>query len=173
LATHGCLSCDILAGRRTEPGGPIYEDAYWRVGSIVSPVFWRGFLVIVLKRHCEHLAELTPAEAAALGPIMQATCQALSEELEPAKVYVCSFGDGIKHIHFWILPRPQDVKPGMHPVFFHLDVRSFLTRRLGIKRWLISDKEVARISERLRQRMHQLLHQGEEQTEVGDGTIPH
>ena len=85
MRVPGCLSCDILAGKRTEPGGAIYEDAYWRVGSIVSPVFWRGFLVVVLKRHCEHLAELTPEEAAALGPIVQATCQALSEAMEPAE----------------------------------------------------------------------------------------
>jgi diadenosine tetraphosphate (Ap4A) HIT family hydrolase len=173
MAAHGCLSCDILAGRRTEPGGPIYEDAHWRVGSIVSPVFWRGFLVIVLKRHCEHLAELTPAESVALGPIVQAACQALSEELKAAKVYVCSFGDGVKHIHFWVLPRPPDMRPGMHPVFFHLDVRSFLTRRLGVKRWLINDEEVARISERLRRQMHQLLHPGGEHVEVRDGAIPH
>lgn len=53
----GCMSCDILAGKRTVPGGVIYENEHWRVDSVVSPVVWRGFLVIKLKRHCEHLAE--------------------------------------------------------------------------------------------------------------------
>jgi diadenosine tetraphosphate (Ap4A) HIT family hydrolase len=154
------MSCDILAGRRTEPGGVIYEDAYWHVGSVVSPVFWRGFLILKLRRHCEHLAELTPAEAAALGPVVQTTCLALSDVLKPAKVYVCSFGDGVKHIHLWILPRPPEMRPGMHWVMWHLDVRAFLTRRLGFKRCLVSDEEVANMAAQVRQRFDQLLRQG-------------
>jgi diadenosine tetraphosphate (Ap4A) HIT family hydrolase len=153
----GCLSCDILAGERSVPGGAIYEDEYWVVMSIVRPVFWRGFLVIVLKRHCEHLAELTPEEAAALGPIVQATCQALSRVIEPAKVYLCSFGDGVKHIHLWVLPRPPEMRPGMHPVFRHLDVRAFLTQRLGVKRWVHSDEQVAELAAQVREHMRQIL----------------
>ena len=57
---EGCLSCKILAGRCAPPGGVIYEDDYWHVDSAASPVLWRGFPIIKLKRHCEHLAELTP-----------------------------------------------------------------------------------------------------------------
>ena len=152
----GCMSCDILAGRRTVPGGVIYEDEYWHVDSIASPVFWRGFLIVKLKRHCEHLADLTPEEAAALGPVVQMTCRALSDVLKPAKVYVCSFGDGIKHIHLWVLPRPPEMRPGMHWVFWNLDVRATLTRRFGLKRWLVSDEEVAHIADQVRQRIQQL-----------------
>ncbi len=147
----GCPSCDLLAGRRTEPGGTIYEDEHWQVASIVAPVFWRGFLIVKLKRHCEHVADLTPAEAASLGSVLQATCQALTRVLNPAKVYVCSFGDGVKHIHFWVLPRPPDMRPGMHPVFLQLDVRAFLTRRLGVKRWLLSEEEVAELASQVRE----------------------
>jgi diadenosine tetraphosphate (Ap4A) HIT family hydrolase len=153
----GCLSCDIVAGKRIEPGGVIYEDACWHVGSAVEPVVWRGFLIVKLKRHCEHLAELAPEEAAALGPVVRATCRALSDVLHPAKVYVCSFGDGIRHIHFWVLPRPPDMRPGMHAVMAHLDLRMALTRRLGLKRWLVSDTEVAAIATQVRARMDQLL----------------
>jgi diadenosine tetraphosphate (Ap4A) HIT family hydrolase len=153
----GCMSCDILTGRRTQPGGTIYEDEYWDVGSVVSPVVWHGFLIIKLKRHCEHLAELTSAEATALGPIIQATCQALQEVLHPGKVYICSFGDGVKHIHFWVLPRPATMKPGMHWVFMNLDGRLLLTRRLGIKRWTLSEEKVTELADQLRPRIGQLL----------------
>jgi diadenosine tetraphosphate (Ap4A) HIT family hydrolase len=151
----GCLSCDILSGKRTVPGGTIYEDPYWVVESIIAPVVWRGFLIVKLKRHCEHLSELTPEEAAALGPVLQNTCRALNEVLNPAKVYVCSFGDGVKHIHFWILPRPPEMRPGMHWVFFNLDLRVFLTRRLGLKRWTCSDREIEDLVGQVRQRFHQ------------------
>ena len=73
----GCLSCDIVAKRVIEPGGTIYEDEFWQVGSMLPPIIWRSFLSIRLKRHCEHLAELTPQEAAALGCVIQTTCQAV------------------------------------------------------------------------------------------------
>jgi diadenosine tetraphosphate (Ap4A) HIT family hydrolase len=153
------MSCDILAGKRTPPGGVIYEDDYWHVDSAVGPVYWPGFLIVKLKRHCEHLAELTRQEADALGPVIQMTCAALTAALQPAKVYVCSFGDGVKHIHFWVLPRPPEMRPGMHWVMFHLDLRAFLTRRLGVKKWLCRDDEVADLADRVRQRFHDQLRQ--------------
>jgi diadenosine tetraphosphate (Ap4A) HIT family hydrolase len=155
----GCMSCDILAGKRTPPGGVIYEDDYWHVDSVVSPVLWRGFLIVKLKRHCEHLAELTPPEAAALGPVVRTTCRALSQVLKPAKVYVCSFGDGVKHIHLWVLPRPPEMRAGMHWVFLHLDARAFITRRFGVRRCIVSDEEAAHIADRVRQRFCALLQQ--------------
>jgi hypothetical protein len=79
--------------------------------------------------------------------------------LKPAKVYVCSFGEGVKHIHFWVLPRPPEMRPGMHPVFLQLDVRAFFTRRLGIQRWLVSDEEVAELADQLHEefRRHSAL----------------
>jgi len=156
MLVAGCVSCDILAGRRTEPGGVIYEDEYWHVGSMLRPVCWPGFLSVKLKRHCEHLAQLTPEEAAALGSVLQVTCQAVASVLEPAKVYVCSFGEGVKHIHFWILPRPQGMRPGMHWVMLNLDIRAALTR-LGVERWLVSDAELSSLAERIRSQIGQQL----------------
>ncbi len=157
MLVPGCLSCDIVAGRRTTPGGVIYEDDCWHVDSVIGPEIWRGFLIIKLKRHCEHLAELTQEEAAALGPIVQATCSAVTEVLKPAKVYVCSFGDGVRHIHFWVLPRPREMRPGMKWVMLNLSVRTLLTRRFGVKRWLVSDEEVEDIAGHLREHLQQVL----------------
>ena len=151
----GCLSCDILSGKLSSPGGVIYEDDYWHVDSVIGPVVWRGFLIVKLKRHCEQMAELSSAEALALGPIVRSACVALAEVIEPAKVYVCSFGDGIKHIHVWLLPRPQEMHPGMRSVMLNLSLRMWLTR-FGIRKWLISDEDVAHMADLLRQRMSTL-----------------
>ena len=152
----GCMSCDILVGRITGPGGVIYEDEYWHVGSMVHPVFWPGLLIVKLKRHREYLSELNPKEAAALGPVLRATCNAVASVLEPAKVYVCSFGDGVKHIHFWILPRPAGMRPGMHWVMLNLDARAALTR-LGVKRWLVDEAEMISLAGRIREKIGQGL----------------
>jgi diadenosine tetraphosphate (Ap4A) HIT family hydrolase len=149
------MSCEILAGKRTPPGGVVYENAHWHVDSVVSPVVWPGFLIVKLKRHCEHLSELTPEEAASLGPTIQMACKALMQVLKPAKVYVCSFGDGVKHIHFWILPRPPEMRAGMHWVMFHLDLRMFLTQRLGVKRWLCPDDEVMALTQQIRRHIEE------------------
>ncbi len=149
----GCLSCDIVSGKALEPGGTIFENEFWQVGSVRPPVVWRGFLIVKLKRHCEHLADLSAEEAAALGGVVQTTCRAVMEVLQPAKVYVCSFGDGVKHVHFWVLPRPVEMRAGMHPVIFQLDMRMFLTRKLGIQRWIVPDREVETIAGQLRTRM--------------------
>jgi diadenosine tetraphosphate (Ap4A) HIT family hydrolase len=137
MLVPGCVSCDIVAGKRVEPGGAIFENDYWHVGIIGSlPVVWRRFLSIKLKRHCEQLGELSPAEALALGPVIRSTCLALAEVLKPAKFYVCSFGEGVRHILWWVLPRPPGMRPGMHPVIFNLDMRRTLTRFFGIRNGL-------------------------------------
>jgi diadenosine tetraphosphate (Ap4A) HIT family hydrolase len=155
MLVPGCVSCEIVAGKQVEPGGVIYQNEHWHVGTVRSqPVVWPGFLIVKLKRHCEHLAQLTPQEAASLGPVIQSTCAALVEVLQPAKVYVCSFGDGVKHVHFWVLPRPSTIHPGMHSVIFQLDLRTTLTRWFRIKTWTMSDEEVARIASRLREALH-------------------
>lgn len=156
----GCLSCEIVSGKHIEPGGVLYEDEHWHVGNATGPVVWPGFLIVKLKRHCEHVAELTPQEAATLGPVPRDTCASVTRVCQPAKVYVCSFGDGVKHIHFWVLPRLPKMRPGMHWVFLNLDLRLTLTRRLGIKRWVCQDDEVTAIAERLRRHLRELRAQG-------------
>ena len=156
MRVPGCISCDILAGMRTNPGGTIYENEFWHVDSASEPVVWRGFLIIKLKRHCEQLAELTVEEAEALGPTIRAVCYGLTQALQSAKVYVCSFGDGVRHIHFWALPRPPEMRPGMHYVMQQLDLRSAMRRYLGLRRWTIPTQEVAELAEQVRWHISQI-----------------
>jgi hypothetical protein len=47
----------------------------------------------------------------------------------------------------------------MHWVFLHLDARAFLTRRFGVRRWIVSDEEAAHIADQVRQRFLALLRQ--------------
>jgi len=152
----GCMACDVLAGRLKPPGGVIYEDEYWMVDHCVSPVMLRGFLIIKLKRHCEHLAELAPAEAVAFGPIMRNTCLALSRVLKPVKVYVCSFGEAVKHIHFYVIPRTSDMPAGSLPVFIHLRMKMILYR-LGMKKLACSDQDAAKVAAQVRGELECLM----------------
>lgn len=101
----GCMACDVLAGRLAAPGGVIYEDAHWMLDHSVSPVLLNGFLILKPKRHVEHIGELTSEEAAAFGPLLRAACAALQAVTGAEKVYATSFGEAVRHIHFYLLPR--------------------------------------------------------------------
>jgi diadenosine tetraphosphate (Ap4A) HIT family hydrolase len=100
-----CLACDVIDGRVVAPGGVILDDGLWLVDHSTSPVLLPGFLIIKPRRHVEGIAELTTEEAAALGPLLRRVCRAVMEALRPERVYVCSFGEAVRHLHWYVVPR--------------------------------------------------------------------
>ena len=80
-----------------------------------------GWLVLKPQRHVEAVADLTPEEASALGPLLQRITQAMSEVLAPAKVYVALYAEAVSHIHFHLIPRAHDLPEALHgPAVFAL-----------------------------------------------------
>ena len=111
LATSGCLACDVTAGRITPPGGTILEEGGWLLEHAISPVPLKGWLILKPKRHVEHLAALNDIEARELGPLIQKVSNAIMKALEPERVYLASFGEVVKHVHFYFVPRYPDMPP--------------------------------------------------------------
>lgn len=107
--TLGCIACAANEGRLRAPGGQIFEDDHWILEHSLSPVLLRGWLILKPKRHVEHIAELSAAECAALGILLARASAALKTALDAQRVYVCSFGESINHVHFYLVPR----YPGM------------------------------------------------------------
>ena len=102
----GCLACDLTAGRLPLPGGVVAETDYWRVEHTVGPL-GVGTLVVKPVRHVVHVADLTPDEAAELGPLLRTAASVATELLRPEQVYVCLWshaGGEPGHIHFVIQP---------------------------------------------------------------------
>lgn len=93
------------------PGGTIHEEGGWLLEHAISPVPLRGWLILKPRRHVEHLAELNPAESQALGPLIEKVSRAMVNALGPERVYVCSFGEVVKHVHFYFVPRYPDMPP--------------------------------------------------------------
>ena len=148
-----CLACSTIAGKLQAPGGVIYQDNYWVVEHSLGPVLVRGYLIIKLKRHCEHLAELTPEESRALGGIIQSTCLALSKVIKPDKIHVCSWGEEVKHIHFHVIPRTRDMPVGNLKLLIYLQWLKLLNK-LGLNKW-VSDEEAATVAAKVRQEIAQ------------------
>lgn len=82
-----------------------------------------GWLVLVLRRHAEAVAELTEAEAVEMGALARQTSIALGEAMGCPKTYIVQFAEAAEHphVHVHIIPRyadqPAEWKgPG---IFFH------------------------------------------------------
>ena len=67
-----------------------------------------GWLVVLPRRHLLALDELTPAEAADLGPLLRTVTSALRAVTDCEKTYVALFAEaeGFGHVQFHVLPRP-------------------------------------------------------------------
>jgi diadenosine tetraphosphate (Ap4A) HIT family hydrolase len=106
-------------------------------------VLLAGFLILQPKRHVEHVGDLSADEATRLGHILSRACRALQEELKPEKVYVCSFGSLVKHVHFYLIPRMPEM-PG--------DLSGDeLLRAIFDGRWACSDETAAELARGVRE----------------------
>jgi diadenosine tetraphosphate (Ap4A) HIT family hydrolase len=108
----GCSACAEIAGGRSAPGGIIHDDGMWFVSHHTGPFTDPGELIVKLRRHCESLAELTPAEAQALGPVLRAAVAALEQVVAAERIYAMSFNERVRHVHFLLLPRTRGMPRG-------------------------------------------------------------
>jgi diadenosine tetraphosphate (Ap4A) HIT family hydrolase len=128
-----CSICEQVAGRVTTPGGPIYDDGLWLVSHHAGPQTDPGELIVQARRHCESLADLTGPESAALGPVLQAAVGAIERVVRPERTYVASYGERVRHVHFFVLPRTRSLPPGHVVSDLYRKARMWL-RRTGLAR---------------------------------------
>jgi diadenosine tetraphosphate (Ap4A) HIT family hydrolase len=139
-----CMACDVLAGVIEAPGGVIYESENWSVDH-AFPRWIRGWLIVKPKRHVEHLAELAPAEAAELGPLIRETTAAIERVLAPQRVYVLSLGEEVHHIHVHVIPRYRELPANL---------LSLLEQAWGERSpWECTDEDAAATAAALREEM--------------------
>lgn len=120
-----CFSCRNTATVEVQPVRErIWWDGRWRIAHAVRCAL-PGWVVVVPARHIVSLAELSPGEAAALGPLLTAVSRAVTDVTGCVKVYLALFAEaeGFQHLHIHLVPRhshlPDDLRgPG---VFGYLD----------------------------------------------------
>ncbi len=123
----GCLACQLTAGVRPLPGGPIHQSDLWRVEHSVGPL-GVGTLIVKPLRHVTSVGALTAAEAGEMGPLLTQATRIVEQLVDPDQVYVClwSHADRIPgHIHFVVQPaRLEDMDrfdahgPGLQMAMF-------------------------------------------------------
>jgi diadenosine tetraphosphate (Ap4A) HIT family hydrolase len=74
------------------------------------------------------LAELTAAEAAALGPVLRDAVAGIERVVRPERTYVASYGERVRHVHFFLLPRTRGLPPGHVTSDLYRKLRMWLRR---------------------------------------------
>ncbi len=147
-----CIGCEIVNGSIETPGGFIYQDKFWTVTHSISsegaPL--KGMLILQPKRHCTHLAELTSEEIENLGLLLRETCKTIQEILHPAKIYACSVGEGVKHVHFMMMPRMDGMPIGAE----------LFKQVIEQQKWLCSFEEAVDFAAKARSILNLQLMQG-------------
>jgi diadenosine tetraphosphate (Ap4A) HIT family hydrolase len=106
IDVEGCLACDLVAGRQPLPGGIIHESSGWRVEHCVGPL-GTGTLLLKPIRHVTSVADLSVAEAEALGPLLRRASWIACRLVDAEQVYNClwSHAGGVRgHIHYVVQP---------------------------------------------------------------------
>jgi diadenosine tetraphosphate (Ap4A) HIT family hydrolase len=91
-----CLACQLTAGERELTGGRIFQTEHWVVEHCIGTL---GVGTLILKpfRHIVGLADMSDAEGADLGPLMQratSTIKALTGADQVIRMSVFTRGDG-------------------------------------------------------------------------------
>ena len=133
LPPSGCTACLEVAGDLQAPGGVIVDDGLWYVSHHTGPYTDPGELIVKTRRHCESLAELTPAEADALGPVLRAGVRALERVVASERIYAVSFNERLRHVHFLLLPRTASMPRGHVISDLYRRARNLL-RKAGVLR---------------------------------------
>ena len=105
-----CSSCQAIQGLVSLTIAPrIFETRHWIIEHI-HPTEIKGWLVVILNRHCRALHQLTAEEFEEFGRLLPMLCQALHEVLKTEKEYIIQFaeGEGFHHVHFHVIARLPD-----------------------------------------------------------------
>ena len=105
----GCFICRKHGGMEAQPpGGYLVQGAGWRVCHAPASMGPAGTLLVELERHALGLADMTPEEAAALGPLLRRVSAAQAEVTGAERIYTLMTVEGAPHAHLWLVPRAAD-----------------------------------------------------------------
>ena len=104
-----CLICEQVATVLALPGGPVVEHelavAYHLPPNDRFPLQYLGRVLLVTRRHVDHLGELTPSEAAAIGVVGRAVAEGLLALSDVSRVHSAVIGLHVPHFHQHLFPR--------------------------------------------------------------------
>ena len=107
---EGCFFCDRQAGRRAVVGGAVYQDELVCAThmSAASEHSYLGYLAVQTRRHVHHWADLTDAEAMAVGLLCTRLSRGLKACLGVEHTYAVYYAEVVPHFHVLLTARYPD-----------------------------------------------------------------
>jgi histidine triad (HIT) family protein len=103
---NDCVFCQIIQGKL--PAYKVYENEHFIAVLDANPVVI-GHVILISKRHCGGIADLTAGELGALGPAIGAITKQIKAKSEASFSIYNTSGEGasqsVPHFHFHIIPR--------------------------------------------------------------------
>ena len=109
---ENCLFCDLQQSQTPPVGGPIYNDelVYAHHFDAGDEPTYLGHL-LVDERHTPDFADLTSAEAQAVGLLIARLSEALKACTSAEKVYAVFYGEVTPHLHVHLTARYPNTPP--------------------------------------------------------------
>ena len=112
-----CHTCELTA-RRDKGEAPLWDNIfrtqYWDLVHSYNTSL-PGWLVLVARRHLAAIDEMSAAESAELGGLLQQVSASLKQVTGCQKTYVMQFAEHPQHphVHFHVVPRLNE-QPETH-----------------------------------------------------------
>ncbi|MFA5185979.1 MAG: HIT family protein [Patescibacteria group bacterium] len=148
-----CFACDVNNEKIHVPGKLIHRDELWVVDHAIGrrpddPIPLMGFLIICPVRHVEQIHMLTDEELLNFGLLLKDVANALNKVLAPEKIHVCSFGESVRHVHWYVIPRSAGMPQNGYDV---------LRGIFRDKKWACSVKDAAATALKVKSELEQLF----------------
>lgn len=104
---QGCFFCDQQSGLRPLVGGEIYGDELVCVTHMANgdEAMYMGYLAVQTRRHVHHWADLSDAEASAIGLVIARVSRAMELCLGAESTYVVYYAEVVPHFHALVTAR--------------------------------------------------------------------
>lgn len=146
-----CLICNQVGSIAELPGGALVDDdlvvAYHLPPIDRFPRQYLGRVLLVTRRHVDHLGDLTDEEAAAVGRGSRVVAAGMRRLDDVTRVHVAVIGLHVRHFHLHLIARYAWVPPDADWNALH----ELPQAPLG------AAEEIAEFAERLRRRLDPTL----------------
>ena len=123
-----CSACDRIA-RITEGKNPDFVATLAESHvTLADEQVYRGYCILLLKDHREHLDELPPDRQQRLWEDVVQVAGVLRRQLAPVRLNYACLGNLVTHVHWHVIPRYADDPEAQHPIW----VRPLAERRVPL-----------------------------------------
>lgn len=115
-----CVFCDKLSSRQQLAEGEVVWEFPHSVALVGKWQFYRGYCVLVARRHATELSQLVDVERRAFLDELCQLARAIETAFRPHKLNYELLGNQVPHLHWHVFPRYAEDPEALQPVWIAL-----------------------------------------------------